>query len=184
MITTIIIIAIVVILVFWFISAYNKLIRLRAGVDESFSGMDIYMKKRYDLIPNLVETVKGYAKHERETLEEVIKARNSYMTASSITDKIESSNQITGALSKLFALSESYPELKANSNFLSLQDDLRKIEDDIANARKYYNGNVKIYNTTVQSVPTNILAGLFKFKEYPYFELDNKEERVAPKVQF
>ena len=161
MLVALIVIAILVILV---AGAYNGLVSSRNKVKDQWSQIDVQLKKRADLIPNIVETVKGYAKHEKETLEDVIKARNALNTASTVEDEMKANNQITGALNKLFALSEAYPELKANENFMSLQKDLKDIEDKISYARQFYNDSVMTYNNKVQMFPTNIIA---KDKETP-----------------
>lgn len=180
----IIILAIIALIAVFLFGNYNGLVGKKNQVEEAFSTMDVYLKKRYDLIPNLVETVKGYAAHESGTLEKVIQARNMAMNAGSTEDKIAAENQLTGTLKSLFALSESYPDLKANSNFESLQRQLEQIEDDIANSRKYYNGSVKQLNNKIEMFPSNIIAGMFNFKKYPYFEVDSAEERQNVKVQF
>lgn len=178
-----IIIAVVVILLLLVLTTYNSLIKLNNKVEEAFSTMDIYLKKRWDLIPNLVEVVKGYAKHEKNTLTEVIEARNKFVSAGSINEEIEANNQLTGALNKLFALSESYPELKANQNFISLQNDLKDTEDKISYARQFYNDTVLTYNNLVQMFPSNIVANMFKFEVYEFFKIEEKEKEV-PKVSF
>ena len=165
------------------VSVYNKLVNARNKVENQFSQIDIQLKKRYDLIPNLVETVKGYAKHEKETLEGVIEARNKAVTANSINEKVDAENQITGALNKLFALSEAYPELKANENFKSLQNELKEVEDKIAYSRQFYNDTAMSYNNIVAMFPSNIVANMFKFKSYDYFKIDEKE-RENVKVKF
>jgi LemA protein len=146
--------------------------------------MDVYLKKRFDLIPNLVETVRGYAAHESSTYEKVTAARSMIQSATSPDQKLAGEGLLTGALRSLFAVAENYPELKANVNFLDLQTQLESLEADIANARKYYNAVVRDFNIKVQSVPSNIIAGLFHFSKKPMFEVDSSEERVAPKVQF
>jgi len=176
-------IGVAVLVLFYIIAIYNGFIKLRNSVDESFSTMDVYMKKRYDLIPNLVETVKGYAKHEQETLEKVIQARNMAMASDSINEKQANENMLTGTLKSLFALSESYPELKADTQFLDLQKQLQKVEEDIANARKYYNAVVKTFNTKVESFPSNIVAGIFNFEKYPFFIIE-ATQRENIKVSF
>ena len=183
MIKIIIVIAVIAVLVLWFISTYNGLIRLRNQVHEAFSTMDVYLKKRFDLIPNLVATVKGYAKHESETLEKVIQARNAGARTTT-AEKIEDEQQITGALRQIFALAESYPDLKANSNFVDLQQQLKAIEEDIANSRKYYNGIVKKYNDKVMIIPSNLVAKICKFKTETMFTVDDAEERKNVKVSF
>ena len=173
----------IIILAVYVIAVYNGLIVGRNRVKEAFSDVNIQLKRRYDLIPNLVETVKGYAKHEAETLENIISARNAG-SRSSIGEKIEDENQITGVLRQIFALSESYPELKANTNFQELQTQLADVEEDIANSRKYYNAVVKKFNTKCQTVPSNIIAKIFGFKPLPMFVVDSKEERENVKVEF
>ena len=183
-IALIIVIVVVVIIVLWIISGYNGLIKQRNSVREAFSTMDVYLKKRFDLIPNIVETVKGYASHEKETLTRVIEARNAISTTAPSADRIQSENELSGALRQLFALSESYPDLKANTNFMDLQNQLKSIEEDIANSRKYYNATVKTYNNKVQMFPGNIIAGIFHFSEEPMFEVDSAEERQNVKVSF
>ena len=179
-----IIIGVVALLFIIVIAIYNKLVKLKTSVEEAFSTMDVYLKKRYDLIPNLVETVKGYAKHEKETLEEVIKMRNSAYNASGVESKISADNNLSGSLSKLFAIAEGYPDLKANSNFIELQNTLKSVENDIANSRKYYNGVVKNYNIKIQTVPSNIIAGMFGFLKMPMYELKNEVERENVEVKF
>ncbi|MBQ7467109.1 MAG: LemA family protein [Clostridia bacterium] len=175
---------IVLALIVWVIGSYNGLVRLRNNVEESFSAMDVYMKKRYDLIPNIVETVKGYAKHEKETLNAVIAARNSAIAAPDPKAKAKAENEISGALRQLFALAENYPDLKANTSFLDLQAQLQSIETEIANSRRYYNANVKEYNTKIEVFPSNIVAGWFNFKKRDLFEIENKKERENVKVEF
>jgi len=171
-----IIIAIVVILCIYVFLSYNGFVKLNNSVKEAFSTMDVYLKKRWDLIPNIVESVKGYAKHERDTLESVVQLRNSAYDKMSKDDKITANDEITGALSKLMALSENYPDLKANQNFLDLSNQLAKIEEDIANARKYYNAVVKNLNNKVQMFPSNMIAKLFHFQEIKMFEISEKEK--------
>lgn len=178
-----IIIGAIAIIIIWFISSYNSFVRLRNMVREAFSTMDVYMKKRYDLIPNLVETVKGYASHERATLEDVISARNAAAGANSMQERMESENVLTGTLKSLFALAEAYPDLKANTNFLDLQRQLQSVEADIANSRKYYNSVVRMYYTKAQSFPSVIVASIFGFGHEPLFEIDNLE-RENVKVEF
>lgn len=175
---------VIVILVVLVAGAYNGLVSSRNKVKDQWSQIDVQLKKRADLIPNIVETVKGYAKHEKETLEDVIKARNALNTASTVEDEMKANNQITGALNKLFALSEAYPELKANENFMSLQKDLKDIEDKISYARQFYNDSVMTYNNKVQMFPTNIIANVFNFKESKFFEIENAKDKETPKVSF
>jgi LemA protein len=183
-IALIILIVIVVLIILFIVMIYNQLIKLRNSVREGFSTMDVYLKKRFDLIPNLVETVKGYASHEKETLTRVIEARNAISTTAPSADRIKSENELSGALRQLFALSESYPDLKANANFMDLQNQLKGIEGDIANSRKYYNATVRTYNNKVEMVPSNIIAGLFHFTEEPMYEVDSEEERQNVQVSF
>ncbi|CCZ57528.1 lemA family protein [Clostridium sp. CAG:762] len=179
----IIIFAVIILLVFYGIGVYNKLVNSRNKVKDQWAQIDVQLKRRADLIPNLVETVKGYAKHEKNTLTEVIEARNKFVSAGSINEEIEANNQLTGALNKLFALSESYPELKANQNFISLQNDLKDTEDKISYARQFYNDTVLTYNNLVQMFPSNIIANMFKFEVYEFFKIEEKEKEV-PKVSF
>ena len=179
----IIIIGVVVLLILWFVVTYNKLIGLRNKKDDQWSQIEVQLKRRADLIPNLVETVKGYAKHEKGTFEEVIKVRNTYLEAKTPEAEIEASAGVSNALSKLFALAENYPELKANQNFLSLQNDLKDTEDKISYARQFYNDSVLTYNNKVEMVPSNIVAGLTGFKKGTFFEVEEKDKE-APKVSF
>ena len=176
--------AIILILIIYVVSTYNKLVGSRNKVKDQWAQVDVQLKKRVDLIPNLVETVKGYASHEKSTLDAVIKARNAFNSANSVEDEIKANNQITGALNKLFALSEAYPDLKANTNFLSLQSDLKDIEEKISFARQFYNDTVLAYNNLIEMFPSNIIAGMFHFKASEFFKVENNEEREAPKVSF
>lgn len=184
MIPGIVIGVIVLVIVIWLISSYNGFVTLRNKTEEAFSAIDVSLKKRYDLIPNYVETVKGYAKHESETLEKVVAARNQAMTATNIDDKIKQENALSGALKSLFAVSESYPELKANENFNKLQDQLQRLEEEIAGSRRYYNGVVNKYNTKAEMFPGNIVAGIFKFTRKPLYEISDEAERENVKVSF
>ena len=179
----IIVIVVLVLLVLFVVSTYNSLITLRNRVKDQWSQIDVQLKRRFDLIPNLVNTVKGYAKHEKETLEAVIKARNTYTSAVTPTEKMDANNVLTNAMSKLFALAESYPDLKANTNFLQLQSELQDTENKIAMARQFYNDTVLTYNNKVQMVPSNIVASLFKFTKEAFFEA-NEAERENVKVEF
>ena len=179
----IIVLVVVVLLVLWVISTYNSLISLRNKVKDQWSQIDVVLKRRFDLIPNLVETVKGYAKHEKETLDSVIKARNTYVSASVPEDQMKADSELTKAVSKLFALSEAYPELKANENFNSLQKELSETEDKIQYARQFYNDVVRKYNTKRETFPSVIVASMFKFEEYKFFEASN-EERQNVSVKF
>ena len=179
----IILVGILFVLASYVISVYNKLVHARNKVENQFSQVDIQLKRRADLIPNLVETVKGYAKHEEGTFTAVIEARNKAVSAGTVNDKIEANNELTGALNKLFALAEAYPDLKANENFLSLQNDLKDTEDKITYARQFYNDAAMGYNNLIQVVPSNIIANMFGFKKFEYFKADEKEKEV-PKVEF
>lgn len=169
---------IAVVLILLFIALYNGLVTKRNRCDEAFSTMDVYMKKRFDLIPNLVETVKGYAKHEAQTLESIIAKRNGGGQMST-DQRMESEQQITGAVRSIFALAENYPDLKANQNFINLQDQLKKAEDDIANARKFYNAVVREYNDACQTIPSNIVAQICGFtKKTMYEAVEAERENV------
>ncbi len=176
--------AIILIIIIWYIVAYNNFIRMKNNIEEAFATIDVYLKKRFDLIPNLVETVKGYASHEKETLEKVTAARTSVANSSTTEERLQNENILTGTLRSLFAVSEAYPDLKANTNFLDLQAQLNQVETDIANARKFYNANVKLFNTKLQTFPTNLIARKFKFEKQPMFEVGNEQERENVKVQF
>ena len=179
-----IILLIVVVLIFlFFVSIYNSLVQLRNKVKDQFSQIDVQLKKRADLIPNLVETVKGYAKHEKGTLEDVIKARNTYLSAGSPDEKMKSSGELTQAINKLFALAESYPDLKANENFLDLQKQLKEVEDKISYARQFYNDTVLMYNNKIEMFPSNFIASLFHFKKENFFEA-TEDERKNVEVEF
>lgn len=178
-----IIIGIVVLLIIYIIALYNSFVQLNNKVDEAFSTMDVYLKKRWDLIPNIVETVKGYAKHEKETLEKVISLRNSAYENMSDEEKIKANEQLTSGINKIMALAEAYPDLKANENFKDLSNQLTKVEEDIPNSRKYYNGVVRIYNDKVKMFPSNIFAGLFGYKAKKMFETA-AAERENIKVEF
>jgi LemA protein len=179
----IIILVIVVLVGLYAVFSYNGLVSLRNRIENAWAQIDVQLKRRYDLIPNLVETVKGYASHERETLDAVVEARNAGMNASGPHDQAEAENQITGALKSLFALSEAYPDLKANQNFAQLQEELTGTEGRIAYARQFYNDTVYRYNTKIQSFPSNVLANAFRFSEREYFEADD-ESRGPTQVQF
>lgn len=171
-------------IVSYFIVIYNKLIKLRNLVQEGWSGIDVFLKKRYDLIPNLVETVKGYAAHEKDTLENITKARSQAMGANSVEDKQNAEQNFNRALMNVLALAENYPDLKANSNFQQLQNGLTNIEGEIEKARRYYNGTARDYNIVSQSFPSNIVANSFNFEKFPFFEIENESERNAPTVKF
>ena len=177
------IIVIVVLILIWGVATYNSLVDFRNRVKDAWSQIDVQLKRRFDLIPNLVETVKGYTKHESETLEEVIKARNTYLSASLPEDQLKADGELTNAINKLFALSENYPDLKANQNFQQLQQELQQTEDKIAMSRQFYNDIVMQYNNKIEMVPSNIIASLFKFKQEKFFEAQDSEKENV-KVQF
>lgn len=174
----------VIIIMCWAISTYNKFVQMRNQYEEAWATIDVYLKKRFDLIPNIVETVKGYAKHEAQTLESVIQARNTAQAANTPAEKIEANAHLSQAIRNFNLVMERYPELKANTNFLDLQSQLKTLEIELANARKYYNGSIKVFNTKIQSFPANIIAKSMKLEKQPYFELDSEEERKNVKVSF
>ena len=180
----IIILGLLVLIVVFAIGMYNSLVRLKVQCDNAWADIDVQLKRRYDLIPNLVETVKGYAGHEKGTLEAVIKARNMAMSATGPGDKAQAENMLSGALKSLFALSEAYPQLRAIESFTSLQNSLAQIEDTVQNARRYYNAVVRDLNTKIQQFPTNIFANMLGFKPREFFEVSAAAEREAPKVSF
>ena len=189
MTTLIVILAVIAVVVFYGIAIYNSLVDKRARCEEAWSGIEVQLKRRHNLIPNLVETVKGYASHESETLENVIKARNLAIAADSNNPAETAATEgiLTGALRQIFALSEAYPDLKANTNFLDLQEQLQALEDEIQMARRFYNGSARDYNVLVDSFPSNLIAGKFQFEKRDYFELDPAEAaevRKVPKVSF
>ncbi len=179
----IVLVGLLFVLAGYVISVYNKLVHARNKVENQFSQVEIQLKRRADLIPNLVETVKGYAKHEEGTFTAVVEARNKAVNAGTVNEKIEANNELTGALNKLFALAESYPELKANENFLALQADLKDTEDKITYARQFYNDSAMGFNNLVQMFPSNVVASIFGFKKFEYFKAEEKEKEV-PKVEF
>jgi len=181
-----IIIGIVVLLALVFVAIYNSLVQKRIRCREAWSQIDVQLKRRYDLIPNLIETVKGYAAHEKETLERVIQARNAAISVppGDVKGQAQAENFLTGALRQLFALSESYPNLKANENFMQLQEELTSTENRIAFARQHYNDSAAIYNTAREKFPNTIVAGMFSFQARDYFEIEEPAQREAPKVQF
>lgn len=179
-----IILGIIGLILLYGVIVFNGFIKLSAQVDESFATMDVYLKKRFDLIPNLVSTVKGYASHEKSTLEEVVSARSNISSATTLNSKIEAENNLTKTLKTLFAVAESYPDLKANTNFINLQEQLQKIENDIANSRKYYNAVVREYNIAIRVFPKNIIAGMFNFHPREMFVLQDNNERNNVKVEF
>ena len=181
-----IIVGIVVVLVLALIGMYNSLVQKRIRCREAWSQIDVQLKRRYDLIPNLVESVKGYAAHEKETLERVVQARNAAIAVPSgdVKGQAQAENFLTGALRQIFALSESYPDLKANQNFLQLQEELTSTENRIAFARQHYNDTTAVYNTAREKFPGNVVAGMFGFQARDYFEIEEPAEREAPKVKF
>ena len=185
---TLILIAVVAVLIFWVIAAYNGLVTLRNRSEEAVSDIDVQLKRRYDLIPNLVETVKGYASHESGTLEKVIAARNTAMqthdSSASMADKLKAENALSGTLKSIFALSEAYPDLKANQNFMKLQDELSDTENKIQASRRFYNGNVRELNTRIQQFPTNIIAKMFGFVNREFFEVTDAAQRENVQVKF
>ncbi len=182
--TTFILLAVVVVIALWLITTYNGLIRLKNQVDEAWSDIDVQLKRRYDLIPNLVSTVKGYATHESGVFEKVAQARSAAMGAQNPTDKAAAENMLSSTLKSLFAVSEAYPQLKANENFLRLQDELSDTENKVQASRRFYNGNVRDFNTKLQVFPTNFIANILGFKERAFFGLENEAERQNPQVQF
>jgi LemA protein len=174
---------ILVVAVIWAVAMYNGLIRLKNRVDEAWSDIDVQLKRRYDLIPNLVNTVKGYATHERELFEKVTEARTRAMGATSAGEKAEAENMLSGTLKSLFAVSENYPDLKANQNFLELQRELTDTEDKIQASRRFYNGNVRDFNTKIEVFPSNIIAGMLNFAKREFFEASEGEKENI-KVEF
>ena len=183
MLALIVILGLIVVLAVVAMVIYNGLVKLRNRVENAWSQIDVQLQRRHDLIPNLVETVKGYASHEKETLDAVISARSAAMGAQGPAAQAGAENMLTGALKSLFALSEAYPDLKANTNFLELQEALQTTEDKVSYSRQFYNDAVMIYNTKIQTVPSNIFAGMFGFKEREYFEAE-EGGRAVPKVSF
>jgi len=181
----IVILVLLVVVVLWAVGGYNALVRLRNLVQESWRQIDVELKRRHDLIPNLVETVKGYAAHERGVFEEVARARSAAITpGSGPAEQAQQENVLTQALGKLFAVAEAYPDLKASQNFMALQTELTNTEDRIAAGRRFYNANVRQLNTKIETVPTNIIAGMFHFVRAEYFEAEEPEVREAPTVSF
>jgi LemA protein len=179
-----IVLIVIAVLVVVAIAMYNSLVRLKVQCDNAWSDIDVQLKRRYDLIPNLVETVKGYAGHEKSTLEGVIAARNNAISATGPAAKAGAENALTGALRQVFALAEAYPQLRAVESFNQLQQTLNQLEDNIQNARRYYNAVVRDFNTKLAQFPTNILAGMFNFKPREFFEISAPAERDVPKVTF
>jgi LemA protein len=180
----IIILVVIAVVAFGVVSIYNRFVRLRTRSDEAWSDIDVQLKRRYDLIPNLIETVKGYASHERETLQKVTEARTKAMGAQSIEEHAQAENMLTGALKSLFAVSENYPDLKANQNFLELQRELTDTENKIQAARRFYNTNVRDLNIATESFPSNIIANMFKFTKKDFFELEEEAAKEPVEVKF
>jgi len=174
----------VVLLLAWVAGAYNGLIRLRNQVENAWSQIDVQLKRRHDLIPNLVETVKGYAGHERQTLENVIKARNMAVNAQGVADRAQAENILTGALKSLFAVAEAYPNLKADQSFLRLQEEVASTENKVAFSRQFYNDSVMTFNTRREVFPTNVIANMFNFARREFFEVKDEAQREAPQVKF
>ncbi len=184
MIPLIIVLAVLFIIILWVVGIYNGLVRLRNQVKNAWSQIDVQLKRRHDLIPNLVETAKGYMKHERQTLENITNARSKAMGAESVGDKAKAEGELSGAMSKFFLVVENYPDLKANQNFLALQEELTSTENKIAFSRQAYNDQVLYYNNKIQMFPSSIIAGMFNFKESEFFQVDDEKEREVPKVDF
>lgn len=184
MIPLIVILAILFIFIVWFIGIYNALVRLRNQVKNAWSQIDVQLKRRHDLIPNLIETVKGYMKHERETLENITAYRSQAMNATSVGEKATAEGLLGGALGQLNIAVEAYPDLKANQNFLSLQEELTSTENKISYSRQSYNDQVMFFNNKIQMFPSNIVAGMFSFREEEFFELEDPAEKAVPKVEF
>ena len=179
-----IVLVIVVLTVLSFIAIYNALVQKRVRCREAWSQIDVQLKRRYDLIPNLVNTVKGYASHEKETLERVIQARTKAISAQGVQEQADAENMLTGTLRQLFALSEAYPDLKANQNFAQLQEELTSTENKIAFSRQHYNDSVAVYNMAREKFPNNVVAGAFHFEKRDYFEIEEPTHRETPNVEF
>lgn len=184
MITIIVILVIIGLLVMFLVSIYNSLVNLRNQVKNAWSQIDVQLKRRHDLIPNLIETVRGYMTHERETLENITKARSQAVVAEGVGEKAKAETELTQALGKFNLVVENYPDLKANQNFLALQEELTSTENKISFARQSYNDQVLFYNNKIQMFPSNIVAGMFNFKEEEFFEIEDDTERAVPKVDF
>ena len=184
MIPSLVILGVLVVVALYVVVIYNGLIRKRVAANGAWSDIDVQLKRRYNLIPNLVETVKGYASHERETLESVIKARQTAIDVSGIANQAQAENMLSGALRQLFALSERYPDLKANQNFMQLQEELASTENKIGFSRQHYNRSAGQYNEAIAVFPANLIAGMFNFDRKDFFELDDTAQREVPKVEF
>ena len=182
--TLIVLIVIIAVVALFLISIYNSLVKLRNQVKNAWSQIDVQLKRRHDLIPNLIETVKGYMTHERDTLENITKARSQAVAAETVGDKAKAEGELTSALGKFNLVVENYPDLKANQNFLSLQEELTSTENKISFSRQNYNDQVLFYNNKIQMFPSNIVAGMFKFNEEEFFEIEDEKEKEVPKVSF
>jgi len=180
----IVLLVVVGVFLLWAVAAYNGLVRLRNHVKNAWAQIDVQLKRRHDLIPNLVETVKGFAGHEKETLENIVKARSQAVSAQGVGAQAKAEGELSQALGRLMMVVEQYPDLKANQNFLALQEELTSTENKIGFSRQFYNDSVMVFNTKIQSVPTNIIAGSFGFGEEEFFELEDAAERQTPKVSF
>ena len=181
---TLIVLSIIAVIALFLISIYNSLVKLRNRVKNAWSQIDVQLKRRHDLIPNLIETVKGYMTHERDTLENITKARSQAVAAEGVGDKAKAEGELTTALGKFNLVVENYPDLKANQNFLSLQEELTSTENKISFSRQNYNDQVLFYNNKIQMFPSNIVAGMFKFNEEEFFEIEDEKEKEVPKVSF
>ena len=180
----IIIVGLLIVVIGFVIALYNSIVQLKIRADSAWSDIDVQLKRRHDLIPNLVETVKGYAAHEKGTFENVAKWRSAAMSAAAPAERAQAEGQLTMALKSLFAVAEAYPQLRANENFMSLQNTLTQIESDVQNSRRYYNAVVRDYNTRIQTFPANMFAGMFGFQPRQFFELETPAERAVPSVKF
>ena len=181
---TLIVLGVLVIIIFWIFGIYNGLVRLRNQVKNAWSQIDVQLKRRHDLIPNLVETAKGYMKHERETFDSITRARSQAVSASGVANQAKAEGELSGALSRFMLVVENYPDLKANQNFLALQEELTSTENKVGFSRQAYNDQVQAFNIKIESVPSNIIAAMFNFKQAEFFEIEVQAEREAPKVQF
>ncbi len=183
-IALLVIVGVLALLLIWFIGMYNGLVRLRNEVKNAWAQIDVQLKRRHDLIPNLVETVKGYAAHEKTTLDAVVQARTRAVSAQGVPNQAQAEGELSQALGRLMMIVEQYPDLKANQNFLALQEELTSTENKISFARQYYNDSVMNYNTRIQTFPPNIVAGMFSFTESEFFELEDQAQREVPQVKF
>jgi LemA protein len=185
-VTLLIVVGLIVVLAVMIVGIYNRLVALRQNANQAFADIDVQLRQRQDLVPNLVETVKGYASHERETLDAVISARNAARSAGSVDDKVQAENMLTASLGRLFALAEAYPDLKANTNFMKLQDELSDIENKLAAARRFFNNAIAEFNAAIQQFPAVLFAAMFGFQERAFFDLGEEREalQTAPEVKF